>query len=176
MSGNLEKEFRADIIRSALAHGYHLVDIPDELKNALAVFPELAPKLKGFIRKKPYDLGFLSQGRYCGLELKRITDAFSFVPRNVFDVDGVQHEQLQECRREGGFGGLLVNFRFAVTAKQKEKMDMKSWLLDLTYLVPSAIIDVDHRYTLRELQTDSRIIELKHVDGLYDLEPIWTST
>lgn len=170
---NLEKDLRKTVIASAKDHGYHVVDIVDELKRAISVFPEMAGKLKNFIIEKPYDLGLHWNGNYCALELKKITDAWSFVPRNILEMPH-QLEGLLEAYNTGGYSGLLVQFRFGITPAQKAKYNIDSWVLDLTFYIPTAILDIDHKYTFKELQEQHIVIPKILEKDLLDLSPIWT--
>ncbi len=66
---------------------------------------------------------------------------------------------------------MLVQFKFALNEKQKQKYHIDSWLLDLTVWLPTAIMDLDHRYTLGELQESGTLIPQQGL--LFDLSPIW---
>ena len=167
---NLEKDLREQVIKSGAALGYELVDQTDEIKRAIAVFPEMAPKLSRLIVEKPYDLGFFHKKKYCAMELKKVTDAFSFVPRALLEMPH-QWNGLQGIARQGGASGMLVQFKFALNEKQKQKYHIDSWLLDLTVWLPTAIMDLDHRYTLGELQESGTLIPQQGL--LFDLSPIW---
>ena len=169
---NLERDMRLDVIRSGLSLGYELVDQPDELKRAIQAFPELAAKLSKFIIKKPYDLGFLYKGKYVALELKKIKDSFSFIPRNIMEMPH-QWDGLRGVLRKGGSAGLLVQFKFTLQEHQRTKYKIDSWLLDLTFWLPASIMDIDHSYTLGELQRTGTLIP--KTDGVYDLSLIWKS-
>lgn len=165
---NLERDFRQQVIRS-LDPGMCLVDIPDELKRALQAFPQYADKMKGFITKKPYDLGILYQGRYQALELKKINDGFSIKPSSVMEPH--QYPGLLAVAEAGGQAGLLVQFKFALTDKQMQKLQHPHRVLDLTVYLDSAIIDLDKSYRIQELQETAVVIP-KIKDRL-DLKVLW---
>lgn len=167
---NLERDLRLDVIRSGAKLGYELIDQPDELKRAIQAFPGMAPKLSKFIMQKPYDLGFLHKGKYAALELKKVKDSFSFIPRNLLEMPH-QWNGLRGVLKNGGSSGMLVQFKFSMREKQRQKYHIDGWLLDLTFWLPTGILDLDHSYTLGELQSSGILVP--KVDGVYDLSVIW---
>lgn len=177
MSDNDEKRLRKDVLAAArLLPKSHVVDIPDELKDVLFLYPDLANR----IRQKPYDLGINWQGHYVALELKLVKRGFSFRPVDLFEppkppaTESHQWLSLKEAAESGASAGMFVQFCFAVTDKQRAKYALERYLLDLTFFISSDIIEevgLDYRFELDELITRHHLIEKKQ--GQYDLSSLW---
>lgn len=177
MSENDEKQLRKDIIASAkLLDKAHVVDLVDEIKNVLFLYPDLANRIVA----KPYDLGINWRGHYVALELKKVKRGFSFRPEDLFEpprkgeTESHQWLGLKEAADSGATAGMLVQFCFAVTDKQKAKYNLERYLLDLTFFISSDIIaevGLDYRFELDELR--AKHLQIEKQNGLYDLKPLW---
>jgi len=169
-----ESEFRSEIVASIHNHGFHLIDIKDELKSVLGLLPlETQKLLASRISLKPYDLAFLCNGTYYALELKVETDSFTVNLKQL--VEDHQFKALREVFQQGGRAGVLVRCKRGLTAPQRHKLgslvDQGSWSLDLTYFLDYAIIDRNKMsWTLDDLE--EKAIRIKKKDGFYDLCPI----
>lgn len=149
----------------------HVIDIVDELKRCL----HLAPHLAHFVVVKPYDLGLHWESQYCALELKHIDDAFSFRPKDLLELPH-QWDGLANAFNSRGRSGMLVQFCFGLTPKQKKRLGWDGWLLDLTFFISTAILGdkgLDYLFTLEELMSEH--LRIDKADGIYNLEPLWTN-
>lgn len=177
MSHNDENQLRKDVKAAAkLLPKSHVVDIVDELKSVLFLYPDLANR----VVQKPYDLGINWQGHYVALELKKVKRAFSFRPHDLFEppakgqTESHQWLGLKEAAESGATAGMLVQFCFALTDKQKAKYNWPRYLLDLTFFISSDIIEslgLDYCFELDELR--EKHLQIEKTGGVYNLEPLW---
>lgn len=176
MSENEEKRLRKDVLAAArLLPKSHVVDIPDELKAVLFLYPDLANR----IVLKPYDLGINWRGHYVALELKLIKSGFSFRPVDLLEKtekEDISHQWLglKEAADSGATAGMFVQFCFGVTDKQKARYGLTRYLLDLTFFISSDIIaevGLGYRFELDELR--ERHLQIEKKNGIYDLTPLW---
>lgn len=169
-----ESEFRSEIVASINNHGFHIIDIKDELKSVLGLLPlETQKLLASRISLKPYDLAFLVDGTYYALELKVETDSFTVNLKQL--LEDHQLRALAEVHREQGRAGVLVRCKRGITAPQRKKLgslvEANSWSLDLTYFLDYAIIDKNKMsWSLDDLE--EKAIRIRKKDGFYDLCPI----
>ncbi len=86
-----------------------------------------------------------------------------------------QWQGLKQVWDLGWWSGLLIQFKYGVKkSAEKVKYNLDTWLLNLTFWLPTAIIDIDHRYTLDECIDHHILIPRIENEKLLDLSKLWT--
>lgn len=133
-----ENYFRKEFIESAHLLGFHVVDIPDEIKSIIPILPlDVKRRVLSRIKQKPYDLGLCHNGKYIACELKIVTDGFTF---NLNKIEKHQIENLRSASEAGARSYCIVNFRKGLTSDQQIRHNVKSQLLNVTYALSSDFI------------------------------------
>lgn len=134
MKKNDENALRSDLSEDARAQGYYVVDIPDEIKRILSMLcPSDRRKAIRCITLKPFDIGLVKDGKFTALELKHVSDAFTF---SFARIESHQIDNLMEIEEHGCKGFILVSFRKTLTTVQKKKYGQVNHLMHRAFLIP----------------------------------------
>ena len=175
MSSNIEYEFRKHILLSLDNIKYHEVDIPDELKQAIKLLPQHAELLSKLIKEKPYDLGVLKNGIWCGIELKNVKDALSF---NLNKIANHQIKSLEDCVKKGGLGWVLVRIKKGLSSGERKRLNTKFYAINTAFAlkiqwISKQIKAKNFSIPIEVLREECITIPFDSLSEKYDLDVLW---
>lgn len=167
MIDNSENGFRKLILESAPVD-IHVVDIPDDIKRALAIHPELGH----LAAEKVYDMGMLYKGKYAAIELKNVKDSLTF---NSNKLEPHQVRNLKHSVKCGGLGYCLVRFKTGLSPQAQKRLNTARHAIDICYAIDIKWLQKQKgtSFPIEVLQSECLEVPFTKSIKKYDLRVLW---